>query len=296
MVTTQTPEPSAVPEQPLHVVRYMADAQLRNPIMLLVEIFSDLWRFRELTWILFTRDLRAQYRQSYLGYIWLFVPVISTTVVWMFLNSTKVIQVAETPIPYPAYVLLGSMIWGVFTASVNQPLASFQAGRAVFMKLKVPAEAFILSGLSKIVFELLIRMVVLVPVFLLLKMTPASTALLFPVGMICAALIGLAVGYLALPIGSLYSDVSRLVTTGLGFCMYLTPVVYPPAKTGLASILNEWNPMTAVIMTTRDWLTLGHSPYLVAMLITTAIAFGVLLIALVIFRVALPHLVERLGM
>ncbi len=274
----------------------MADAQLRNPIMLLVEIFSDLWRFRELTWILFTRDLRAQYRQSYLGYIWLFVPVISTTVVWMFLNSTKVIQVAETPIPYPAYVLLGSMIWGVFTASVNQPLASFQAGRAVFMKLKVPAEAFILSGLSKIVFELLIRMVVLVPVFLLLKMTPASTALLFPVGMICAALIGLAVGYLALPIGSLYSDVSRLVTTGLGFCMYLTPVVYPPAKTGLASILNEWNPMTAVIMTTRDWLTLGHSPYLVAMLITTAIAFGVLLIALVIFRVALPHLVERLGM
>ncbi|HBJ33225.1 MAG TPA: polysialic acid transporter [Planctomycetaceae bacterium] len=280
----------------LPVTIYSPESPLANPGKLVKEIFGDIWRCRELTWILFTRDLKAQYRQSYFGYVWLFVPVISTTIVWMFLNSTQVIQVAETPIPYAAYVLLGSMIWGVFTASVNQPLMSFEAGKSVFMKLKVPPEAFILAGLSKIVFELLIKMIVLVPVFIALQIMPASTAFLFPVGMACTVLIGMAIGFLMIPIGSLYSDVGRLVTTGLSFGMYVTPVVYPPPTEGWAATLVQWNPLTPFVMATRDWLTLGHSEYALPMLIITAIAAVFLLIGMVIFRVVLPHLIERMGM
>lgn len=280
----------------LPVTVYSAESPLAHPGKLVREIFSDIWRTRELTWILFTRDLKAQFRQTYFGYIWLFVPVISTTLVWMFLNSTKVIQVAETPIPYPAYVMLGSMIWSVFTSSVNQPLASFDAGRSVFMKLKVPPEAFILSGMAKIVFEMGIRMLVLIPVFAALKIMPASSFWLFPVGMACTVLIGVSLGFLMIPLGSLYTDVSRLVATAIGFLMYLTPVVYPPPTSGWAATLIHYNPMTAVVMTTRDWLTLGHSSYLVGMLITTGIAVVLLFFGLVIFRVVLPHLVERMGM
>lgn len=280
----------------LPVTVYSAESPLRHPFQLVQEILLDLWRCRELTWILFTRDLKAQYRQSFLGYVWLFAPVISTTVVWMFLSSTRVIEVAETSIPYPAYVMLGSLIWEVFAASVNQPLTSFHAGGPVFMKLKVPPEAFILSGLSRIVFELLIKMLVLIPVFAVLQIVPASTALLFPLGMACAVLIGVAIGVAIIPIGSLYSDVGRLVATALGFAMYLTPVVYPPPSDGWTAVLVNWNPMTAVVMTTRDWLTHGHSGYLPFMLATTFVAAVFLVFALIVFRVTLPRLVERMGM
>jgi lipopolysaccharide transport system permease protein len=280
----------------LPVVVYSPESPLAHPTKLVGEIFGDLWRCRELTWILFTRDLKAQYRQSYFGYIWLFVPVISTTIVWMFLSSTEVIQVAETPIPYPAYVMLGTMIWGVFTAAVAQPLASFQAGQSIFMKLKVPPEAFILAGMSKIVFELLIRIVVLVPVFIVLKIVPASTFWLFPVGLASAVLIGAAVGFMMIPLGSLYSDVPRLVSTALGFGMYLTPIVYPPPVSGWSSVIVRWNPMTAVVMVTRDWLTLGHSTFLMPFLLTTMIAAVCLFAGVVVFRVVLPLLVERMGM
>ncbi|MEZ6131809.1 MAG: ABC transporter permease [Planctomycetaceae bacterium] len=294
--TTEPSEPSVTPVSDLPVTVYSSESPLAHPGKLVKEIFSDIWRCRELTWILFTRDLKAQFRQTYFGYVWLFVPVISTTITWMFLNSTKVIQVAATPIPYPAYVMLGSMIWGVFTSSLNQPLASFNAGQSVFMKLKVPPEAFILSGLSRIVFELLIRMLVLIPVFAVLRIMPASTFWLFPVGMACTVLIGVSLGFLMIPLGSLYTDVSRLVGTAMGFLMYLTPVVYPPPTSGWAATLIHYNPMTAVVMTTRDWLTLGHSSYLPAMLITTTIAAVLLFLGLIIFRVVLPHLIERMGM
>lgn len=289
------PDVSAV-ETDLPLTVYSPESPLRHPVRLTGEILSDLWRCRELTWTLFTRDLKAQYRQSYLGYIWIFVPVISTTVVWMFLNSSGVIRVENTPIPYPAYVLLGSVIWGVFNSSVNQPLNSFNAGRQVFMKLKVPPEAFVLSGLGGVAFETIIRTLVLIPVFMFLKMTPATTAWLFPIGIACVALIGLSVGFLMIPLGSLYSDVSRLVGTGLTFLMYLSAVVYPPPPDGWAAKVISWNPVTAMVMTTRDWLTLGHSSYLSTMLITTGIAVIVLFFGLIIFRVVMPHLIERMGM
>jgi lipopolysaccharide transport system permease protein len=280
----------------LPVVVYSPESPLAHPLKLVKEICTDIWRCRELTWALFSRDLKAQYRQSYFGYVWLFVPVISTTIVWMFLSSTQVIQVAETPIPYPAYVMLGTMIWGVFTASVNQPLASFQAGQAVFMKLKVPPEAFILSGMSKIFFELLIRIVVLVPVFVGLKIVPASTFWLFPFGLAAASLTGAAIGMALIPLGSLYSDVSRLVSTAMAFGMYITPIVYPPPKSGWAAMVIEWNPITSIVMVSRDWLTTGHSEYMLPFVGTVFCATILLTLSIVVFRVVLPHLIERMGM
>lgn len=289
--------PEAVNErhsQPVTV--YSAESPLRHPLTLISEIVWDLWRCRELIWILFIRDLKAQYRQSLLGYIWLFVPMISTTIIWMFLNSTKVIAVTKTPIPYPAHVLIGSMIWEVFTASVNQPLTSFHAGKSVFMKLKVPPEAFILSGLSRVIFELLIRMLVLVPVFAVLGMVPAPTALLFPVGMLAVVVFGVSVGFAILPVGSLYTDVGRMFGAGLGLAMYLAPVVCPLPSDGWTAVVMNCNPMTAFVMTTRDWLTLGHSSYLPTMLMTTLFALLLLFFAMIAFRVTLPRLIERMGM
>ena len=164
------------------------------------------------------------------------------------------------------------------------------------MKLKVPPEAFILAGMSKILFETLIRVLVLIPVFVVLRIMPASTCWLFPIGLAAAGLIGAALGFLMIPLGSLYSDVSRFVGMAVGFGMYITPVVYPPPKTGWSACIIEWNPLTAVVMATRDWLTLGESSYALSFGIITALSALTLLIGMVIFRVALPHLVERMGM
>lgn len=280
----------------LPVTVYSPESPLKNPANLMHRICWDLWRCRELVWILFTRDLKAQYRQSYFGYIWLFVPVLSTMIVWMFLNSSEVIQVAETPIPYPAYVLIGTIIWTAFTSALNQPLASFQAGQGVFMKLNVPPEVFIFSGLGRLVFDLFIRTLVLIPTFLILGIEPASTCWLFPFGLAAAMLCGAAIGFIILPLGSLYSDVSRVVSIAMGFAMYLTPIVYPPPETGWAATLIRWNPLTSIVVSTRDWLTLGWGHNNMATLTVAGVSLLTLAFAMLFLRAVQPRLVERMGM
>lgn len=287
---------SAESQQPLPEVIYSPESPLRHPIRLVREILSDIWKFRELTWVLFVRDLKAQYRQSYLGYFWMITPLISTALIWTFLSSTKAVQVAETPIPYPLYVMLGSMIWGMFTTGINQPFAGFESGKAVFMKLKVPPEAFIISGLGRAVFETVLRMLVLIPVFVALGVKPAVSAWLFPVGLACAMLCGLWIGTLLLPAGALYQDVVKAIGVLLSLAMYATPVVYPPPKDGWGATVVNFNPMSSVVVTTRDWLTLGYEGAWTQMLLLTLFSIVMLILSLAFFRTVLPRLVERQGM
>lgn len=287
-------EPSSADE--LTEVVYSSKSPLRHPFRLIREILVDIWKFRQLTGVLFLRDLKAQYRQSYLGYFWMVTPLISTAVVWTFLAESKAIQVAETPIPYPLYVMLGSLIWGTFTGAVNQPAAGFGAGSSVLMKLKVPPEAFMISGLASQLFQVVLRMLVLIPVFVVLGVSPAASAWLFPIGLLCAIVCGLSIGMLLLPISALYQDISKALGIALSLMMYATPVVYPPPKEGWGADLINANPLSALVVTTRDWLTLGYEGDWSTVLVMTACASVLLMAGMAVFRTVLPRLIERLGM
>lgn len=280
----------------LPVVEYSSASALRNPVNLLMEIGVDLWRCRGLAWVLFHRDLMAQYRQSYLGYLWILAPVLTTVVTWTFLTSQNIVPSFDTDIPYPAYVFVGTVIWTAFSAALTQPLASFTAGSAVFMKLKVAPEAFILAGFGKLAFDLAIRLLMLVLVCMLFKVTPAATAPLVLVGIALAMLLGGALGILMIPIGSLYGDVARIVGMVVAFGMYLTPVVYPVPTAGWSRTLIEWNPMTTVVLATRDWLSHGIGSHFPATIMIAAASAILFFLGIVLLRVFLPHLVERMGM
>jgi lipopolysaccharide transport system permease protein len=280
----------------LPVVVYSPESPLRHPVRLVRDMLADLWRIRELVWILFLRDLQAQYRQSYLGYFWVIAPPLATSLVWLFLNSTNVVNVAATPIPYAAFLLIGTVLWDTFASAVTTPLSAYNGGKSVFMKLKVPPEAFILKGVATVLFNLFIRLLLLIPVFVLFKIVPPATVLLLPISLAVLVLFGLSLGMLLIPVGALYTDVQRAVGLGIGFVMYTAPIVYPPPKDGLAATLVHWNPLTPVVMTTRDWMTTGASesvPYALAVgFVSLLLAF----LAAVVLRITMPHLVARMGM
>lgn len=295
-MSRQSDKTPILAQSPLATVEYSSDSALKTPSRLAQEILQDLWRSRGLAWILFHRDLMAQYRQSYLGYLWIFAPVLTTVITWTFLTSQNIVQTFDTDIPYPAYVFFGTVIWTAFSSALTQPLASFTAGSAVFMKLKVAPEAFILAGFGKLAFDLLIRLLMLVLVCVLFKVSPAATAPLVLVGVLLAMSLGGAIGVLMIPVASLYGDVSRIVSMAVAFGMYLTPVVYPVPSGGWSRTLFEWNPMTTVILASRDWLSHGIGSHGPAALLIAAVSAILFIAGVIQLRVVLPHLVERMGM
>jgi lipopolysaccharide transport system permease protein len=274
---------------------YSPGSPLRNPGKLVRDMLRDLLASRELAWRLFVRDISAMYRQSLLGYVWAFLPPVVTTLTFTFLNSQSIIIVGKTPIPYPAFVLIGTLLWQTFLDALNSPLKVVTSARAMLAKMNFPREALILSGLAEVLFNFLVRITLLVPIFVYYRLPIGSSLLLVPFGILALLLVGLTIGMLMMPLGILYNDVGRGVALIAGFWMLLTPVVYPPPKTGIGAWLVQWNPVGPLLQTSRDWLTSQPVTRLHDFLLVSGIAILVLLAGWVLYRLAMPILIERLG-
>jgi lipopolysaccharide transport system permease protein len=79
------------------------------------------------------------------------------------------------------------------------------------------------------------------------------------------------------------------------FLMYLSPVVFPMPKDGWAATLFNWNPLTPLIVTARDWLT-GVAPAMLPQFaLVNAAALLLLLAVWIVYRLAMPILIERMS-
>jgi len=259
------------------------------------EMFADLWASHFLAFQFAKRDISSQYRQSYLGILWLFLTPVVSAMVWIFLNSSGTLNIPDTGIPYPIYVFSGTLIWSILIEAINSPTTSTNASRSLLTKINFPKEALVLSGVYKLLFNSSIKVVLLVVLVFVFGVGFHWSLLLFPIALLCAVLVGTAIGLFLTPIGLLYNDISRLVTMSLSFIMYLTPVVYNIPETGIMKVVMTYNPFTPLIMTTRD-LAVGQSPeFLNYFFGLTVVGACLLILSLVIYRVSIPVIVERLS-
>jgi lipopolysaccharide transport system permease protein len=286
---------SAAPMSDLPLTVYTPESPLRHPLKLLWSMLKDLMAARQLARRLFVRDISAQYRNSILGYAWVFIPPLAAALPFVFLNSQGVVAVSETPIPYAAFAIVGTTIWQAFADAVTTPLKAVTSARPMLARINFPREAVLLAALAQVVLNLLIRLALLIAVFLWFQIVPPATAVLFPVGLFGLVLAGFVLGVLITPLGLLYNDVQLTLPIALTFLMFLTPVLYPMPSEGAASVLLTINPLTPLVTTTRDWLTVGAAPQAGVFWITLAIAAVLLVMGWIVYRVALPHLIARMA-
>jgi lipopolysaccharide transport system permease protein len=279
----------------LAVTVYTPESPLREPGKLFRAMFSDLLASRELAWRLFVRDTSAQYRQSILGYLWAFLPSLVTTATFTYLNSQKILNIGDTVIPYPAFVMIGMVLWQTFLDALNSPLKAVAGARGMLTKINFPREALILGGVADVLFNFLVRAIILLPIFLYYRLAIGSSFLLVPVAALALLVLGLSVGMLLVPLGVLYTDVARAVGLVASFWMLLTPVVYPPPASGVGAFLSKWNPVSPVLLTGRQWLISQPATEVSAFIVVTVVSVVVLVFGWIMFRLALPHLIDRIG-
>lgn len=268
---------------------------MKHPAVMAKEIVADIWAGRELAWRLFVRDLSAQYRQTFFGYIWAFLPPLAASATFIFLNSQGIVQIDTGGIPYPAFAMMGTLLWQTFVDALMSPPQALAAAKSMLAKINFPREAILLGGAYMVVFNFLIRLILLVAVMAIWKVAPSGTVLFFPVAMAGLILAGLALGLLIAPLSTLYGDISRGIPVVTQFWMLLTPVVYPARSEGMAGLISTWNPVGPLVTTARESLAgqaLGQLP---AFFIVIAGAVLVLFAGLVGFRLAMPHLIARMG-
>jgi len=274
---------------------YSPDSLLASPGSLVRDMLRDLVASRELAWRLAVRDISSQYRLAFLGFLWAIILPLANTVVWVMLSQSGIVTVSGTGLPYAAYVFTGTMLWATLMDALNMPLQVLSASKAMLAKINFPRGALLVAGVYQTLFNAFIKTVIMVVALALMGIYPGWSLLLFPLGLFSLILVGTAIGLLITPIGLLYGDVGRGIPVLMQFLMYLTPVVLPMPQGGLLAKLFHFNPMTPLIATARGWLTGGVLEPSGYFLLVNLAALAVLLMMWVVFRLAMPILIERMG-
>jgi lipopolysaccharide transport system permease protein len=281
--------------RPLPVVVYTPESQLKHPVQLMRDMGRDLLASRELAWRLMVRDISAQYRQSFLGIMWAFVPPLVMALGFTYASNAQIINIGKTDLPYPAYVMFSTVLWQTFVEALNGPIQAVNHAKPMLAKINFPREALILGKLGEVFFNFAIKLALVVVLFIGFRMPVSATVVLAPVALVHLVLLGTAVGLFLSPLGALYQDVSRGLTVLITVWFFFTPVVYPLPTTGALTWLVRCNPVTPLLVTTRELATTGVVSNPVGFWLASLGTFVGLGGAWLVYRVTMPIIIERMS-
>lgn len=264
-----------------------------KPGRLLKESLADIYSSRFLARQLAERDIKAQYRQSYLGVIWAFITPLATAAVWIFLNLSGTVQVSDTGIPYPVYAFSGTLLWSIIAEAINSPTTSTNSARGIISKINFPKEALIISGIYKLLFNASVKILLLIVFVFLFGLGFHWSLFLLPLVVLSAVLFGTTIGLFLTPLSMLYKDVGKIVGMGFSFLMYITPVVYAIPESGIMRTIMLANPFTPMITTGRDLLVGSRPEFLLYYLIVILLCIPFFFLALMAYRLSIPIIIER---
>src|SRR5688572_6917102 len=110
-----------VMSQKENITIYTAETPNHFIVDHLRDIVKDLPRAHELGLQLFKRNIKALYRQSFLGVAWAILPPLATAALWIFLRGSNIVSIDDTGISYPVFVLIGTILWQIFSESIFAP-------------------------------------------------------------------------------------------------------------------------------------------------------------------------------
>lgn len=223
------------------------------------------------------------------------MPPVITAFGLVLARNTGVVNIGETNLPYPAYVMFSMALWQTFVEALNGPLAAVNQAKPMLAKINFPREAIILAKLGEAFFNFGIKLILIVGLFLWFHIPVTWSVVLAPVALVHLVMLGTAIGLFLSPLGALYGDVSKALPLVVAPWFLLTPVIYPVPQGGWFGAIVNWNPVTPLLVTTRELATTGLVSDPAGFWAASGLALVGLLVAWVMYRLAMPFIVERMS-
>jgi lipopolysaccharide transport system permease protein len=213
---------------------------------------KDVWRYRDLLWLLVKRDFVSFYKQTILGPLWFFIQPLFTTIIFTFIFG-NLAGLSTDGLPQPLFYMAGITAWNYFADCLTKTSTVFRDNANIFGKVYFPRLIMPLS----IVVSNLVRFGVQMLLFFMMIGYYAYTGadfhlnayvLLFPILVLLMALLGLGLGLIITALTTKYRDLAFLISFGVQLMMYATTVIYPLSAAPAAyKWVIELNPMTGII-------------------------------------------------
>lgn len=236
---------------------------------------------RDLTIALAVKELKAKYKSTTLGFLWIFLnPLLQMLVLTVVFSLFLKINIAN----YPLFAFSGLLPWMFFTLSLQSGTSSLIANRDLIKKVSFPKELLPISSVLAHLFTFLLALFILI-IFVSLT-SGFSLNLLFLIPLIfLQTILSISIVLLLSSLDIYYRDVSFILQSVLLLWFYITPIFYPITLIPPQYIfLYNLNPMVGIITLYQSIFLKSNNPSLEALLISFLEAVTLLIIGVIIFR------------
>jgi len=207
----------------------------------------ELWEYRELLWILALRDIKVRYKQTVLGVLWAILQPLTAMAIFSVVFG-RLAKLPSDGLPYPLFVFAALLPWTFFANAVTNSGNSLIGSANLVSKVYFPRLVIPLAAAGGVLLDFAVSSAILLLLMLFYGVG-------WSLNLLAAPLLVLALGFIALGVGTLlsalnvaYRDFRYVIPFLVQVWMFATPVVYP------ASLVPEdwrWllyvNPMAGVV-------------------------------------------------
>lgn len=209
---------------------------------------KELYKYRELLFMITYRDIKIRYKQSVMGFMWaILMPVLivmsGIVVRYAFalaahtsLNTSDIASVAVKSLP-----------WAFVVSAIRFSCLSLINNKELVTKIYFPKEIFPFSAVLASLFDLLVASVALLIFLLAIRVGGGLTLMWVPLLLLTMVMLTAGVGIVVSAASLFFRDVKFIVEAFLTFGIFFTPVFYDVSMFGNKGKWLLLNPVSPIL-------------------------------------------------
>ena len=260
--------------------------------MICMNVFKELYQYRELLKTNIKKEIRGKYKGSWLGVLWTFLNPLLMLAVYAFVFPYILRVNVEN---YTIFMIVALIPWNLFTTAIQNGTNSVTTNGAILKKVYFPREIIPFSVTTSQLINFLITCLIMF-VFILVSGVGFSIHILWlPVIILIEYLLILAFNLVLSAVTVFVNDLSHFVQVAMTLGFYATPIVYLPT---MLPDKFQWamyvNPMAVLVEAYRAVLYYHKNPNLQWLGIWGGLSVLLLITGYLIFKKLEKTFVEEL--
>ena len=256
-----------------------------------MQIFKNLYSYRELLKTSVKKDVRGKYKNSFLGVVWSFLNPLLQIAVYAFVFG-KILNVGEEN--YAVFICCGLIPWTFFSTAINRSSFTIIENGGIIKKVFFPREILPISVVTAECVNFFISTVIILGFVLVTGVGFSWHIIFYPIVLLALYLFLISLSFIVSSVTVYVRDIQHFISVFLQLMFYATPIAYASSRVPASF---QWvvklNPVAYVIEGFRDIFINHTTPNMVGIGILIAISIVLFIINYAIFEKLQKNFAEQ---
>ena len=258
----------------------------------MLEVFKNLYNYRELLKTSVKKEIRGKYKNSFLGVLWSFLNPLLQIVVYAVVFQMILKNPQEN---YAIFLCCALIPWTFFSTTISRAAFNCIENGNILKKVYFPREILPISVVTSEAVNFLISTVIILGFVIIGGVGISKYIIFYPLVLLAQYILLIGISLIVTSICVYLRDLQHFIGIFLQLLFYATPIVYSvEAIPDNFKWILQINPMTYIIGAYRNIFYYKTMPEVKPIILLILISIGVCIIGYLIFNKLQKGFAEQL--